>query len=231
LLSRLEFQGSLSFVNPLMAESPPAPYSPKTALLRRARALEWFTVAYNVAEGVLSVGAGWLAGSIALVGFGLDSFIEVTSAAALLWRIRLALHRGASVEEEHQAERRALRVVGLTFFLLSAYVAFRSLWMLWRREAPAESMLGIAITALSLILMPWLALAKRRIARALGSRALQADSMETMVCAWLSAVVLAGLAANALWGWWWADPAAALLMVPLILKEGREAWREGGEGG
>ena len=198
-----------------------AGHSPALAEADRQQAirLEYFTIGWNSLEAVVAITAGWLAGSIALVGFGLDSIIETASGAALLWRLR---QRG---DFEAAAESRALRFVGLTFFLLAAYVTFESVRDLRGARQPAESLLGIALAAVSLVVMPLLGRAKRRLARRLGSRALAADGMETYLCSYLSFALLFGLGANAWLGWWWADPVAALLMVAFMLREGLEAFR------
>jgi divalent metal cation (Fe/Co/Zn/Cd) transporter len=192
----------------------------RAASVRRGRWLEYLTIGWNSLEAIASIAAGLIAGSIALVGFGLDSLIEVSSGAALLWR----LHLDAPERREH-AERVALKLVGVSFLLLAGYVAFDSVKSLVRREAPETSYVGIAIAALSLAVMPLLARAKRRVAVAISSRALHADSRQTDICTYLSAILLAGLILNALFGWWWADPLAALVMIPIIAKEGVEALR------
>lgn len=192
----------------------------RSASVRRGRLLEYLTIGWNSLEAVASIVAGLFAGSIALVGFGLDSLIEVSSGAALLWR----LHMDAP-ERRERAERVALKIVGVSFLLLAAYVAFDSVKSLIKREAPESSYVGIAIAALSLVVMPLLARAKRRVAAAISSRALHADSRQTDICTYLSAILLAGLILNALFGWWWADPVAALVMIPIIAKEGVEALR------
>jgi divalent metal cation (Fe/Co/Zn/Cd) transporter len=192
----------------------------RDALIKRALTLEYATVGWNVIEAVVAIGAGLAAGSVALIGFGLDSIIEVTAAVALIWRLT------REAEEETNAERRALLIVGLTFFALAAYVAVESAKTLWFREAPRESLIGIALAVASGIIMPWLGLAKRRLARQLGSKALAADAVETLVCAWLSAILLAGLGLNSLFNWWWADPVAGLLMAGFIVREGWEAVEE-----
>lgn len=192
----------------------------RAASVRRGRALEYLTIGWNSLEAIISIGAGLLAGSIALIGFGLDSLIEVSSGAALLWR----LHMDAP-ERRESAERIALKLVGVSFLLLAAYVAFDAIKSLVRRESPESSYVGIAIAALSLAVMPLLARAKRRVAAEINSRALQADSRQTDICTYLSAILLAGLILNALLGWWWADPVAALVMIPIIAKEGVEALR------
>jgi len=169
-------------------------------------------------EAVIAIGAGWLAGSIALVGFGVDSFIESTSGAILLWRL-------ASPAHDESRERLALRLVGVSFFLLAAYACFEAVKSLLAAELPKASVPGIVLAAVSLIVMPLLARAKRKVAADLGSHALVADSRQTDICAYLSAILLGGLALNALFGWWWADPVAALIMVPIIVREGFEAWQ------
>ena len=191
------------------------------AAAARGRRLEYFTIAWNSAEAVASLVAGLLAGSIALVGFGLDSVIEVSSGAVLLWRLRAE----ADAERRERAERRALQLVGICFLALAAYVAFDSIKGLVQREAPQESLFGIGVAIASLIAMPLLARAKRQVARQLNSGAMHADSRQTDFCFYLSAILLAGLVLNALLGWWWADPAAALIMVPLIVREGIEGLR------
>ena len=184
-----------------------------TASLREGRLLEYVTIGWNVIEGIVSVGAGLAAGSTALIGFGIDSAIESFSGAVLLWRLQ-------EREEHTQRENRALQLVGVSFFLLATWVGYESAMALWFQEPPSVSYLGIAIAALSLLLMPWLAFRKRKLSVVLESRALQADSRQTSLCAYLSAILLLGLLLNALWGWWWADPVAALVMVPFMVKEG-----------
>ncbi len=195
-------------------------------LVQHALALEYLTVGWNVLEAIIAIGAGWIAGSIALVGFGLDSIIEVTAAGMLVWRLRCEL---SCAHETHAgAERKALKVVGVTFFLLAAYVGFQALMQLLHRQAPQVSVPGLVLALASGLLMPLLGLRKRWVARKLGSRALEADAMETLICAYLSAALLLGLGLNAWLGWWWADPVAALVMLPVILQEGRETLKEGG---
>lgn len=188
--------------------------------VRRGRWLEYLTIGWNSLEAVIAISAGLVAGSIALVGFGLDSIIEVSSGAALLWR----LHMDAP-EKRERAEQIALKLVGVSFLLLAAYVVFDAAKSLITREPPEASHIGIGLAALSLIVMPLLARAKRKVAATINSRALQADSRQTDICAYLSAILLGGLVLNALWGWWWADPVAALIMTPIIAKEGLEALR------
>jgi divalent metal cation (Fe/Co/Zn/Cd) transporter len=190
-------------------------------LVRRGRYLEYFTIGYNSLEGLIAVAAGLLAGSIALVGFGFDSLIEVTSGVVLLWR----LHADLDEERRERVEAISLRIVGACFVLLAIYVSYDSVKSLIRREAPQESIVGIVLAAASLIVMPLLVRAKRRVARGIKSAALMADSKQTELCTYLSAILLAGLLLNALFGWWWADPVAALVMVPIIVKEGIEGLR------
>jgi divalent metal cation (Fe/Co/Zn/Cd) transporter len=192
--------------------------SARSAQVRRGRVLEYLTIGWNAVEAVVSIGAGLLAGSVALVGFGVDSVIESSSGAVLLWRLR----EGGRGEER---ERAALRFVGVSFLLLAAYVAFDAIKSLATREPPEASYIGIGIAALSLVVMPLLARAKRRVAAEINSRAMHADSRQTDLCAYLSAVLLGGLLLNALFAWWWADPVAGLLMTPIIAKEGVEALR------
>lgn len=193
----------------------------RPALIRRGQLLEYATVGYNSLEGAIAIGAGLVAGSVALVGFGFDSVIEVISGLTLLWR----LSSDANETTRESVEQRALRIVGISFLLLAAYVLFDAGKSLLRREPPDESMIGIAIAALSLVVMPLLVRAKRRVAAAIGSRALAADATQTALCTYLSAILLAGLALNATLGWWWADPVAALVMVPIIVREGLEGIR------
>jgi divalent metal cation (Fe/Co/Zn/Cd) transporter len=185
------------------------------------------TIVYNAVEAIIALWAGARAGSIALVGFGFDSIIELAAAAVVLWRFSVEA-RGSGAEAIERAERRVHRFVGLTFFLLAAYVLLQSAWDLWAREAPSESLVGIVVAAISLVVMPLVAMWKLRVADAIGSASLRAEAKETIACSYLSFCLLAGLAANALAGWWWADPVAALLMVPWLIREGKEGWE--GEG-
>lgn len=189
-------------------------------LLSRAGRLAAFTVVWNVIEGIVAITAASLAGSRALAGFGLDSAVESISATVLLWRI------GAERRDPERAEvveRVAARAIGISFLLLAAYVAYAAIRSLALHDEPDTSPIGIALTLLSLIVMPVLARRKRHVAIALDSRAAQADSAQTRACAYLSAVVLTGLMLNASFGWWWADPIAALGVVAFLLLEGREA--------
>ena len=189
--------------------------------LQRGIHLEYLTVGWNVIEGLVAVASGVVSGSVALVGFGIDSFIETSSGGILLWRLR-AERRG---ENSEKIERKALKLVGASFMLLAAYVAFDSTKSLIQREPPERSVIGIGIAALSLLVMPWLARAKRNTAGNLSSASLRADSRQSSLCVYLSAILLGGLMLNALFGWWWADPVAALGMVPIIVNEGRQALR------
>ncbi len=185
---------------------------------------EYFTVGWNVIEGIIAIAAGVMAGSIALVGFGLDSYIEVASGLVLIWRLRK--HGFTNDEEEEAAEKKAIFFVGVTFLLLAVYVTYQSGKKLLLQEHPDESLIGIILAIVSLIVMPLLALYKKRIATEINSRALRADALETLACSYLSLTLVLGLGANALFGWWWADPVAALAMVYFLIKEGWEAVTE-----
>ena len=193
--------------------------------LRRAIRLELLTVGWNVVEGIIAVWAGLLAGSVALLGFGIDSFVETASGLILLWRLESERRRPGDAAEIERRERLGLRLVAASLALLAVYIACDAGWTLWWRLAPQPSRVGIALTALSLSVMWWLARAKRSAASALGSRALAADAFQTTACMWLSAVTLGGLGLNAALGWWWADPLAALIVAGLIVREARDAWR------
>lgn len=194
--------------------------SDRASAIRHGVRLEWFTVLWNVLEAVVGLAAGLVAGSVALVGFALDSVSEASSGGILLWRLH-AERRGAVPED---VERRAVRLVAVSFLALAAYVAARAAWDLATRARPEVSIPGVVLAAVSLVVMPALAWRKRAVARRLDSRALQADSAQTTLCAYLSAVVLAGLAANAVAGWWWADPVAGLVVAAFAAREGRELW-------
>lgn len=191
----------------------------RTRAIKLGRALQYLTIAWNSAECLVALAAGFVAGSIALVGFGFDSAVEVTSSLAALWRLRNDADEGG----REAAERRTLRIIGLCFLLLAAYVLGDAAIVLVERRAPDHSRVGIVLAALSMIVMPLLVRSKRRIATRLGSGALEAEARQTQVCAYLSAVLLAGLGLNAGLGWWWADPVAGLVMVPLIANEGWQA--------
>lgn len=193
----------------------------RATLVRRGKRLTMLTLAYNTLEGIASLVAGAFAGSISLIGFGADSVIEVVSSIAALWRLR------ADVDEQRRVliERRTLRLIGATFLLLALYILIEAAHSLFTREAPERSVVGIVIAGASVVIMPILARAKRRVATALESRALAADAMQTSLCAWLSWIVLGGLALNATLGWWWADPIAGVCMTPIIAREGIEGLR------
>jgi cation diffusion facilitator family transporter len=193
----------------------------RPALVRRGLVLNWLTIGYNTVEAVISVSAGLVAGSVALVSFGVDSAIEVTSSVAAQWRLRA----DTDPERRERVERLTHRIIGVCFLVLATYIVVDSTTTLWQREAPEASPVGIITLVLSIIIMPTLARASRRVARALGSRALEADAAQTSLCAYLSVIALAGVALNAALGWWWADPVAALLMVPIIAREGLEGLR------
>lgn len=193
----------------------------RKTLARRGRRLEVFTIVWNCLEGLIAVGAGAIAGSVSLVGFGADSFIEVSSGAALWWRMA----HDADAERREARERLTLRIVGSAFLALAAYVGVAALRDLVGRAAPEASPVGIGLAVVSLIAMPLLAHAKRGVAAGLGSRAMHADAAQTDFCAYLSAILLGGLVLNAALGWWWADPGAALMMTPIIANEGVRALR------
>ncbi|MFI6600287.1 cation transporter [Nonomuraea sp. NPDC050536] len=189
----------------------------RTVLRRRIRLLVAVTITYNVIEAVVAITAGTLASSAALVGFGLDSVVEVASAAAVAWQFSAADHE--------RRERTALRVIALSFFALAAYVTFDAVRALLGVGEAGHSTPGLILAALSLVIMPLLSAAQRRAGRELGSASAVADSKQTLLCTYLSGVLLAGLALNSLYGWAWADPIAALAIAAVAVKEGREAWR------
>jgi divalent metal cation (Fe/Co/Zn/Cd) transporter len=191
----------------------------RQAVAERGKRLEYFTIAWNSLEGLVALIAGALAGSISLVGFGIDSFIEVTSGATLLWRMTV------DVEEQtrERNEKFSLRIVGTCFLALSAYIAYESVADLISTKAPEHSIPGIILACVSLVVMPILSRAKKRVGKELSSAAMNADAKQTDFCMYLSAILLAGLLLNAALGWWWADPAAALIMVPIVAKEGLDA--------
>jgi divalent metal cation (Fe/Co/Zn/Cd) transporter len=188
----------------------------RSLVVRQGRRLEYFTIAWNALEGLVAVIAGALAGSISLVGFGIDSFIEVTSGAVLLWRMSV----DADVQRREKNERRALKIVGACFLALATYITYESATDLWSKKAPQHSIPGIILACVSLIAMPLLSRAKRKVGRALDSAAMHADAKQTEFCTYLSGILLAGLLLNTVFGLWWGDPAAALIMVPIIAKEG-----------
>ena len=189
--------------------------------VRSALKLEYFSLAWNFVETFVGFAAGLAAGSVALIGFALDSVVESSSATALIWRLRREQSGGATTED---IERRAVRIVGAAFFALAAYVGGQALYDLATRSEPEPSTLGIVLAAVSLVVMPLLAIRKRRMSQTIDSRSLEADSAQTWLCTYISAFLLVGLGANAAFGWWWADPVAALVIAGLALREGRELW-------
>jgi len=193
----------------------------RTAVVQRGRKLEYFTILWNAVEGLVAIVAGLIAGSISLVGFGIDSFIEVTSGSVLLWRMSV----DADVARRASNEKRAIRFVGACFMLLAAYIAYESATDLWARRAPEHSVPGIILACASLVAMPLLSRAKRKVGRALGSAAMEADARQTEFCTYLSAILLLGLLLNSCFDLWWADPVAALVMVPIIAKDGIEGFK------
>ena len=197
-------------------------------LHKKAFYLSLFTVAYNFLEGIISVIAGMFSGSIALVGFGLDSFVESLSGGVMIWRFRD--HGDISPEDEERMEAKAARLVAYTFFILGVYVLYESFKKLILREIPEPSLLGIIIAIVSLVVMPVLFIAKNRIGKSIGSRSLVADSKQTLACCFLSVALLLGLGLNYLYGIWWADPAAGMIIVVFFMKEGYEIMGEGKSG-
>ncbi|HVU15467.1 MAG TPA: cation transporter [Candidatus Didemnitutus sp.] len=195
----------------------------EAASVAAGRRVEYLSLAWTSLEAAAGIVAGLAAASIALIGFGADSVIEIASSAILLWRL-------SDAERGSAREKTALKLVGVCFLLLAAYVLWESVRSLLAREAPQVSYFGIGFAALCLVVMPLLARAKRRIAARLNSRALDADSRQSSLCAYLAAILLGGLVLNALFGWWWADPLAALAMCPIIVREGMEAMKGGGCG-
>jgi divalent metal cation (Fe/Co/Zn/Cd) transporter len=188
----------------------------RQTLAHRGKRLEYFTIAWNSLEGLIGIAAGVFAGSISLVGFGIDSLIEVTSGVTLLWRMSV----DADVQSRERNERLSLRIVGGCFLALALYVAYEAVLDLTRESAPERSIPGIVLACVSLIVMPILSRAKKSVGKGLGSAAMNADARQTDFCVYLSAILMAGLLLNASFGWWWADPISALVMVPIIAKEG-----------
>lgn len=203
-----------------MAEHATIPPEARARLGRRARLLAGASVAYNAVEGVIAIAAGIAAGSIALIGFGLDSFVEVSSGLIILWQFS---HRMPETRE-----RQALRLIAFSFFALAAYVAVESVRALVTGAEASPSSVGIGLGIASLIIMPFLSFAQRRTGRALHSNAVYADGTQTLLCASLSAVLLVGLVLNAALGWSWADPVAGLVIAAVAVREGVEAWKGDG---
>ena len=198
------------------------PFAERRRLERRARLLAWGGIAWHVVEFAIALGAGIAAGSIALIGFGADSLVEAFAGLVVVW-----LFTGRRLGSE-AAERRAQQLIAATFFVLAAYVVVESLRTLVAGDRPETSWIGIGLAAFTLPTMPLLALAKRGVGESLGSSATVKDGAQSMLCAYLSVALLAGLLANPLAGWWWADPAAALVIAGVAAREGRQSWR--GEG-
>jgi divalent metal cation (Fe/Co/Zn/Cd) transporter len=198
----------------------------RPTLLRRALRLEQLTVGWNVVEGAVAIAAAMASGSVALLGFGIDSFVESASGSVMIWRLLAERHADDEDEERiEQVERRARRLVAASLVLLAVYIAWDSITSLLAGEKPEPSLVGILLAIASLSVMWWLAREKRRVGIALGSRAMTADAFQTDACFWLSLFLLVGIGANALFGWWWADPLAALGMTVFIGREAIEAWR------
>jgi divalent metal cation (Fe/Co/Zn/Cd) transporter len=207
---------------PTACDASPADVRRKS--VRRALQLEYLTVGWNVVEGVIAVTAAVMAGSVAILGFGIDSFVECASALVMIWRLRAERHRDLSRAHLDRMEHRARRLVAGSLFLLAAYVTFDAVQTLWAGDRPAFSLVGVVLLAVSIAVMLWLARAKMQVARDLGSTAMAADAFQTTACWWLSIAALLGVGLNGLFGWWWADPAAALVIAALVAREGREAW-------
>ena len=195
--------------------------APTQRWLRIGLGLVIATMLYNIVEAMIALWAGTEAASIALIEFGLNSLIELSAGGILLWRLRLEV-QGATAEHVARADRRVHQFVGASFFALAVYVLGQASWILWRQAAPDESPIGIILACLSLTIMPLVSLGKLRAAAVVGSQALRAEAKETLACSYLSLTLLLGLSANAALDWWWADPVAALGMLPWLIKEGRE---------
>ncbi|HVN77612.1 MAG TPA: cation transporter [Terriglobia bacterium] len=189
--------------------------------VRRGLLLQYISLGYNCLEALVALVAGVIAGSIALVSFGFDSVIEVTSSATLLWR----LNSDFDQKQRQHAETISLRIVGICFMGLAVYISYEATGDLWHRNAPEGSIAGIILASVSMVIMPLLAQAKRKVARAIESGALKAEARQTEFCAYLSVILLGGLLLNKILGWWWADPVAAMIMVPIIAREGWKALR------
>jgi divalent metal cation (Fe/Co/Zn/Cd) transporter len=197
----------------------------RVELVGRALRLEYFTVGWNIAEGIVAVSAALLAGSVAVLGFGIDSFVECASALVMIWRLRAERDQKLSGHELEAMEQRARKLIASSLFLLGAYVAFDAARTLYTADKPAFTGVGVSLLVVSMSLMLWLARAKQGLARELGSGALEADAFQTTACWWLSLSALVGVGLNGLVGWWWADPVAALVIAGLVVHEGRDAWK------
>jgi divalent metal cation (Fe/Co/Zn/Cd) transporter len=198
-----------------------SPPIPRTEAVRRVRLYNDLTIGWNVVEGVVAIAAGIVAGSISLIAFGLDSGVEVSTSLVLAWRLSRERRGGCTQEDD----RRATRLIAACFAVLAVYVTVEALGQLTARRAPDVSLPGIVLASLSVVIMPLLARAKKRLGPVLGSQAVVSESRQTELCAWLSAVVLVGLGANALLGWWWADPVAALAVAGFAGVETVRTWR------
>ncbi len=204
-------------MQPLVIVMPTPDPARRQVLRRRVRLIVAATIGYNVIEAVVALTAGRIASSTALVAFGLDSIVEVLSAAAVAWQFAVADHE--------RRERVAMRVIAVSFFGLALFVTYHAVRSLVLHEPAEHSLPGLVLAAVSLVVMPFLSWAERRTGAELGSRSAVADSKQTLLCTYLSAVLLVGLAVNSLFGWWWADPVAALVIAAVAVKEGRDAWR------
>jgi divalent metal cation (Fe/Co/Zn/Cd) transporter len=196
----------------------------RSTQLARALRLEYLTVGWNLVEGIVAISAAVVAGSVALLGFGIDSFVESASGSVMIWRLHAERRARLSHGRIEALEHRARRLVAASLFLLAAWIAVDAAQTLWRGDRPEFSAVGVALTAVSLVVMFWLARAKRRVARELGSRAMEADAFQTTACWWLSVAALTGIGLNGALGWWWADPVAGVVIAGLVVKEGRDAW-------
>lgn len=194
------------------------------SLPKKALFLSYFTVVYNILEGIVAIFFGTLAGSIALVGFGIDSFVESLSGGIMIWRF--SKHKNLSEEEEERIEKKAIKLVGYSFFVLGAYVLFESVKTLYLQEQPEQSLIGIIIAVLSLIIMPALFYLKYKTGKALKSKSLLADSKQTLVCVMMSVALLIGLGLNYLYGIWWLDPVVGIIIAFLLFREGKKTVQE-----
>ena len=190
----------------------------------KALRLEYLTVVWNVVEGIIAVIAALLAGSVAILGFGIDSFVECASALVMIWRLRAEREQRLSVERLEVLEHRARRLVAGSLFVLAAYITADAIQTLWTADRPSFSLVGAVLMSVSIAVMLFLARAKKRLARELHSEAMEADAFQTTACWWLSVAALSGVGLNGLFGWWWADPLAALVIAGLVVREAREAW-------
>lgn len=202
----------------------PVPGGRRPASVRRALRLEYLTVGWNIVEGIIAVTVALIAGSVAILGFGIDSFVECAAALVMIWRLRAERDSRLGPARLEAIEHRAQKLVAGSLLLLAAFVTFDAVQTLWIGDRPAFSVVGVVLLSVSIVVMLWLARAKRRLARELGSAAMQADAFQTTACWWLSVAALVGVGLNGLLGWWWADPVAALAIAGLIAREAHEAW-------